>query len=434
MRLLSIILISFFINLVLAQSSDDKPSQTLAQPSEEELRRQSFEKVWDTINKKHYDKTFGGVDWGKIREIYEPKALKAQNRAEFHKILNQMLEELKVSHVGVYDLKPADFELRAKTGIIGIEIKIIENKPVIWRVEKNSTADRAGLKPGFIIEKINDLSTRSVLERVESYFSSIRATDRIRLLYKEKVITTLIEGEPKTKLFLEVINSKNELQKVEVERYQANWQMSEPLGYFPPQPIIFEAYKIGDDIGYIRFNVWTIPQISRIRAAIQSLANAKGIIFDIRGNPGGISGMAAGIAGMLFKEPVSLGKMRGRELDLNLLVNPQPNPYLGKVIILMDYGTASTSEIFAIGLQENSRAVLIGETTAGMALPSIFETLPTGALFQYAIMDYISPKGTLVEGRGVKPDLEVSQRRQDLLEGRDLPLEIAIQNIIRNKN
>jgi carboxyl-terminal processing protease len=125
--------------------------------------------------------------------------------------------------------------------------------------------------------------------------------------------------------------------------------------------------------------------------------------------------------------------MRGRELDLNLLVNPQPNPYLGKVMILMDYGTASTSEIFAIGLQENGRAVLIGETTAGMALPSIFETLPTGALFQYAIMDYTSPKGTLVEGRGVKPDLEVSQIRQDLLDGRDLPLEIAIQNIIRDE-
>lgn len=433
MRLLSIILISFFINLVLGQSSDNKPSQTSAQPSEEELRRQSFEKVWNTINEKHYDKTFGGLDWRKIRETYEPKALKAQNRAEFHKVLNQMLEELKVSHVGVYDLKPADFELRAKTGIIGVEIKIIENKPIIWRVEKNSTADRAGLKPGFIVEKINDLSTRSILERVESYFSSIRATDRIRLLYKEKVITTLIEGEPKTKLSLEVINSKNELQKVEVERYQANWQMSEPLGYFPPQPIIFEAYKIGDDIGYIRFNVWTIPQISKIRAAIQSFADAKGIIFDIRGNPGGISGMAAGIAGMLVKEPVSLGRMRGRELDLNLLVNPQPNPYLGKVMILMDYGTASTSEIFAIGLQENGRAVLIGETTAGMALPSIFETLPTGALFQYAIMDYTSPKGTLVEGRGVKPDLEVSQRRQDLLGGRDLPLEIAIQNIIRDE-
>ncbi len=434
MRLLPIILISFFINLVLGQSSDNKPSQTLAQPSEEELRRQSFEKVWSTINAKHYDKNFGGADWRKIREIYEPKALKAQNRAEFHKILNQMLEELKVSHVGVYDLKPADFELRAKTGIIGVEIKIIENKPVIWRVEKNSTADRAGLKPGFIVEKINDLSTRSVLERVESYFSSIRATDRIRLLYKEKVITTLIEGEPKTKLSLEVINSRNELQKVEVERYQANWQMSEPLGYFPPQPIIFEAHKIGDDIGYIRFNVWAIPQISKIRAAIQSFANAKGIIFDIRGNPGGISGMAAGVAGMLVKEPVSLGRMRGRELDLNLVVNPQSNPYSGKVIILMDYGTASTSEIFAIGLQENGRAVLIGETTAGMALPSIFETLPTGALFQYAIMDYTSPKGTLVEGRGVKPDLEVFQRRQDLLDGKDLPLEIAIQNIIRDEN
>jgi len=63
-------------------------------------------------------------------------------------------------------------------------------------------------------------------------------------------------------------------------------------------------------------------------------------------------------------------------------------------------------------------------------LPSVFDTLPTGAIFQYAISDYKSPKKILIEGRGVVPDTEVIQTRRALLEGRDLSLETAIKQIL----
>ena len=94
-----------------------------------------------------------------------------------------------------------------------------------------------------------------------------------------------------------------------------------------------------------------------------------------------------------------------------------------------DGGSASTSEIFAAGMQELGRAVVVGERTAGAALPSIIQKLPTGALFQYAIADFRTPKGTLVEGRGVAPDVEVKFTRRALLEGRDPQLDAAIEQI-----
>ena len=110
-------------------------------------------------------------------------------------------------------------------------------------------------------------------------------------------------------------------------------------------------------------------------------SSARDQSFDLRGNPGGLGGMAHGIAGVLEKEQTSLGTMHQRAGYVRFAVFPQANPYLGPVVILTDGGSASTSEIFAAGLQELARAVVVGERTAGAALPSFFQRLPTGALF-----------------------------------------------------
>jgi carboxyl-terminal processing protease len=97
----------------------------------------------------------------------------------------------------------------------------------------------------------------------------------------------------------------------------------------------------------------------------------------------------------------------------------------------VDSGSASTSEIFAGGMQELGRAVVVGERTAGAALPSVIQKLPTGALFQYAIGDFKTPKGTLLEGRGVIPNQVVKLTRAGLLAGRDLSLEAAVSALQR---
>jgi carboxyl-terminal processing protease len=80
-------------------------------------------------------------------------------------------------------------------------------------------------------------------------------------------------------------------------------------------------------------------------------------------------------------------------------------------------------------MQEIGRAAVVGERTAGAALPSIFQKLPTGALFQYAVADFRTPKGTLIEGRGVAPDVEIKLTRRALLDGRDSQLDVAIEQI-----
>jgi carboxyl-terminal processing protease len=159
------------------------------------------------------------------------------------------------------------------------------------------------------------------------------------------------------------------------------------------------------------------------------MKDAPGMIIDLRGNPGGFGGMATGTAGLLETRQTSLGTMTYRAGTLKLAVNPQENPHLGPVVVMIDALSASTSEIFSAGMREIGRAVVVGETSSGAALPSVISTLPTGARFQYAIADYRTPGGTLIEGLGVVPDVEVKLTRRQLLEGRDAQLEAAIEQI-----
>ena len=395
-----------------------------------ELRRQSFEKVWTTINEKHFDPTFGGVDWQKARETYEPKASAAKTDAELYSILRQMLGELKLSHFGIF---PPDAEIQSAQsaeGITGIELRMLEGKAIISQIQSGSTAEKAGLKMGFAVEKVDGKTVSELLAPLEDSMLKRGLPEAQKRLYRERILSSLINGKAATKASLTVLDGKNQMQTLEVPRVESGkGEMSLAVGNFPPQEVIFEAKRLADNIGYIRFNMWIIPQMPKIREAIRSMKDTRGIIIDLRGNPGGIGGMAPGVAGLLVKEQTSLGSMKTRDNETKFIVYPQADTYQGKVIVLTDYGSASTSEIFAAGLQEIGRAKVVGETTAGAVLPSVFDRLPTGATFQYVVSDYKTPKNILLEHRGAIPDTEIKLTRASLLEGRDLQIEEAIKQI-----
>jgi len=408
-------------------------SKEAVKPETAELRRQSFEKVWHIINEKHYDPTFGGVDWLKMREVYQPQAEAAKSDAEFHGVLNRMLRELKLSHFAVYQMTAPVQIVKFVPGIIEIELKMLDNQAVVSRVQTGSTAEQAGLKSGFVIEKIDGKTVAELLAPLEKSFAKRPLPEAQKRIHREKTLLSFFGGNVETQARIEVLNDKNQRQIFDVARVKRKGEMSAAVGNFPPQEVVFEAKRLANNIGYIRFNMWIIPQMSKIREAIRSMKDADGIIFDVRGNPGGIAGMAPGVAGLLVKEQTSLGSMTGRNSEIKFIVYPQADVFEGKVAILTDYGTGSTSEIFAAGMQELGRAKVVGERSAGAVLPSVFDTLPTGAVFQYAISDYKSPKSILIENCGVIPDTEIKLTRQTLLDGRDVQIEEAVKQI-KNTN
>jgi len=128
-----------------------------------------------------------------------------------------------------------------------------------------------------------------------------------------------------------------------------------------------------------------------------------------------------------------LGTMYLRDATLNFVINPRAQVFTGPVAVLVDGSSASTSEIFAGGLQDLGRARVFGTHTAAAALPSVFERLPNGDGFQYATANYISKGGKPLEGLGVTPDVEVKVSRQTLLAGHDPVVEAALEWIQRQR-
>jgi len=201
------------------------------------------------------------------------------------------------------------------------------------------------------------------------------------------------------------------------------------FGNLPPQRVWFEFRKIGNT-GVIRFNEFLdLPRLMpAFGKAVEECGKCDGLIIDIRGNPGGIGGMAMGMAGWLTdRQNLQLGTMYMRGATLKFFINPRADAYTGPLAILVDGTSASTSEIFAGGLQDLHRARVFGTRTAGAALPSVFTRLPDGDGFQYAVANYISEGGRALEGNGVTPDVEVRLTRESLLAGRDAVADAALE-------
>ena len=394
-----------------------------------QIRQRTFDRVWSIVNEGHFDPTFGGVDWKRVGESYRPAAMSAASDAEFHNVLNQMIGELNQSHFSIYT-RDGELELtKCNEGVVGIELRLLENKAVINRIEPNSPAEKTGLKPGFEIVKIDDRTVSETLLPLETNLASRKISNSIKQAYRERALTRALCGKPETSVKVEALNKQNAPKVFNLTRTLYAGEIAKVAEGLPAFKLFFEAKRLENNIGYVSFNVWLPKQAERAREAIRSMMDANGIIIDLRNNAGGQGGLVNNVGGTLFPERISFGKTKTRYSSGDFWVVPQDRIFQGKVVILTNCGTGSTSEIFTAGMKDTGRARVIGERTAGAVLPARIERLPSGANFMYAVADYRSPNGVLIEGRGVEPDVEVKLTRASLLEGRDLQLEEAIREL-----
>jgi carboxyl-terminal processing protease len=186
-------------------------------------------------------------------------------------------------------------------------------------------------------------------------------------------------------------------------------------------------------VGVIGFNIWLPALVPELERAMDKVSDCRGIVVDLRGNPGGVGAMVMGFGGYFVDSALSLGTMRSRQLSLHFAMNPRrvktdgspASPYKGLMAILVDPMTASTSEIFATGMQRIGRARVFGERSAGEALPAMMDRLPSGDVFVHAVADFTDPDGRRIEGAGVVPDEVVPVSPKGLSQGKDAALEAA---------
>jgi carboxyl-terminal processing protease len=361
-------------------------------------------------------------------------ALAAPSDAAFYRTLNQMIGELGQSHMMITgpgaedDTEEPGDSAPGPGGAAdpGVTIRVIENRPTITRVRPGSPAERAGLLPGFIVTHIGgrelrvQSSSHRPLRPVEERFA-VRRRAQHRLM-----------GPAGTKVSLRYLDNGDRPAEALLEREQPEAAPVE-LGHLPPLYPEVRADMRGD-VAILAFNIFLLqPVMADIKHAMEGFRarHARALIIDLRGNPGGQGAMAIPIAAQLVSEPLTLGTLKFRDFNQVLTASPDLRsvPFTGPVAIVTDEGTASASEMLAAGLQEARRAVVVGDVTLGAVLPSVIEALPGGAVMQYVVADFKTPKGVLLEGRGVQPDRRVIETRAGLQSGRDPVIDAALNAV-----
>jgi carboxyl-terminal processing protease len=407
-------------------SATGATSEPILNEEQQKANAESFDQVWQSVNKTFWDPGFRGVDWVAVRENYAPLVAAASTQSEARRLMKEALAELGESHFYVI---PAELYEEMSSGPkgqgeCGFRIRVVDRHAIVVKVVPNSPGEEAGIQCGWELMTAGDCDLRSFVEKLAAeYEGSPTLASKLSLAAGGR-----LRGEIGDELSLRFLDGEGEERALTL-------RLSEPRGHktvfsnLPPAWVDIGAERLPGDIGYISLSVFMDPTFTmgEVGKAMASLQDCRGVVFDLRGNGGGIAGMAPGVAGWFVRETnLSLGQMLTRDSHLNLLVRPRPNAYGGPLAILVDELSASTSEFLAAGLQDLGRAHVFGSRSAGAALVANMIRLPNGDGFEYAFADYESAGGGRIEGNGVVPDVEAPYSRESLLEDQDLALAAAI--------
>jgi len=396
-------------------------------PKQKQLNLDSFEYVWSAIRDKHWEARPAGLGWQAIHDEFRPAVENAGSMDDARTAMNAMLERLHQSHFGVIPAEVySDLDGPSKThggDAAGIDVRVLDGQAIVYSVEPSSSAALEGVRPGWEIVKIGDAAVAPILAKVDQAYRH----STLRDLILRRAVTSKLDSGPGEAIAVSFLDSGNRTVSKILKGGEPKGAFTQ-LGYLQPQHVWIDSKKLNANIGYVAFNFFLDPThvMSAFGDAVQSCAQCDGFIIDLRGNPGGIGALAMGMAGWFIDQPgQQLGTLSMRDTTLKFVVFPRAKTFAGPLAILVDGTSASTSEILAGGMKDLKRARIFGSRTAAAALPSVFELLPNGDGFQYAIANYISTGGQPLEGIGVIPDVETPLTRAALLAGKDPALDAA---------
>jgi len=345
-----------------------------------------FWTAWDLLHSKYVDKSkldtqnlvFGAID-GMVKAVGDPYTVffRPKESKEFN-------EQISGSFSG-----------------IGIEIGLKDDVLTVIAPIKNTPAARAGLLAGDKILKIDDKKTEGM--KLDEAVSLIRGPKGTSVK-----LTILREKEKETK---EVTIVRDIIKIPAVE-----WKL------------------LGEDVAYIEIFTFNKNVDSEFEKAAREIAEskAKRIILDLRDNPGGLLDSAINIAGYFLDADKVVAIERfgdGREEQFETQPNARLKNY--PVVVLINKGSASASEILAGALKDNRGVLIIGETSFGKGSVQEMADLPQKTSLKITVAKWLTPSGKSIDENGIKPDVEAKMTENDIKEGKDPQLDKALE-IIKN--
>jgi len=288
---------------------------------------------------------------------------------------------------------------------VGMEIGISEGQLQVVAPLEGTPAQKAGLRPGDKIIKIDDKPTLDLT--VEEAVNLIRGPKGTTV-----TLTIFREGWSKTEEF-KIVRDVIEVPSLKFE---------------------MKTISDGQQIAYLRIYQFSeTASFDFLKAGIEILNSpTQKIILDLRNNPGGYLEIAQDIAGwFLEKGKIVVIEDFGNGIKKEYKAEGNARLLDYKVVILINKGTASGSEILASALRDNRGILLIGEDSFGKGSVQELEKLKDGSSLKITVAKWLTPKGQLITGVGLKPDIKVEMTDKDYNEGKDPQLDKAIE-IIKN--
>lgn len=344
-----------------------------------------YHKVWRLIQEDYYDQSYNGQSWGRWEHKYDGK-LKTIEDA--HKAIETMLASLGDRYTRFLDRDAFDDErsqIDAKLYGIGVQIGLDKNHRIVVIAPIEGTpAARAGLMAADEISEINGKSTKG--------WSVEDAAKQIR-------------GAINTTVNLQLLRGKQHL-KVQVTRAEI------------PIKAVQTSKLLDGDVGYIRLASFISQQANReVKESLARFAGAKGIILDLRDNPGGLLTNAIDISNMFLESGNIVSTVDRDGYKTPAVSDGKPVCRL-PLVVLVNKGSASASEITSGALRDNGRATLVGQTTYGKGLVQGINRLEDGSGVNITIARYLTPNDTDINKKGIGPDISVNLTEQDLKDGK----------------
>ena len=265
-------------------------------------------------------------------------------------------------------------------GGIGAEIGLRNNKLTIIKPLENSPAQKAGIKAGEVIVKVND--------EASSDWSVEKVVSKIRGEVGTSVKLTLLSG--------------GQTREVSVVR----------------QNIVSPAVEseIDGEIGILKVNRFGDDTVSLSRKYASEFVEkgVKKVILDLRNNPGGTVGAAQGLLGIWLDNQIAMTERRGSEIVKTLRTTGTPILGNMKTVVLINGNSASASEITAGALREYGKATLVGQKSYGKGSVQIVLGLPGGSQMKVTEARWYTPKGKNIDKTGIEPDVKVDLSSDDV--------------------
>lgn len=356
----------------------------------QESPKDLIDEVWQLIDRNYVDATFNQVDWRAIRQEYLGRAY--SNREEAYAAIREMLEKLEDPYTRFMD--PQEFrnmQVETSGELTGVGIQLAQDEEtkeliVVSPIEDTPAFD-AGIMARDVIVKIDGQSTEGM--------DTNAAVNLIRGPVGTEVTLTIRRGE---------VERDYTLKRARIEIHPVRYDVRQDPS--------------GQKIGYIRLTQFSANAAEEMRAAIEDLESQQvaGYVLDLRINPGGLLYASIDIARMWIDEGliVSTVNRQGvaeQEAANGTALTDKP------LVVLVDGGSASASEILSGALQDDQRAILVGTKTFGKGLVQSVRGLGDGSGLAVTVAKYLTPSGRDINHAGIEPDIVVElsdEQRQEL--------------------